>query len=77
MQVVCSQYNIVTPGMQLCYLEFAGYLRLLLILLGWFYFDQFYIFLPLYAVSTFLDGEAGDHSPCAVAVRWGSLYGGT
>lgn len=34
-----------------------GYVRLLLILIGWVFFDELYVFLPLYAVSAFLDGE--------------------
>lgn len=37
----------------------SGYFRLLLIVLGWVFFDRLYVFLPLYAVSAFLDGIDG------------------
>ena len=39
------------------YFVSTGYFRLFLIILGWFFFDRLYVFLPLYAVSAFLDGE--------------------
>ena len=35
----------------------SGYTRLLLIITGWFFFNNVYVFLPLYAVSAFLDGK--------------------
>ena len=34
-----------------------GYVRIVLIVIGWFFYDRISVFLPLYAVSTFLDGK--------------------
>ena len=38
-------------------LYLSGYLRLLLIVLSWQYFEKFYIFIPLFFLQTILDSK--------------------
>lgn len=35
----------------------TGYVRLIMIITGWFFYDNVYVFVPLYALSAFLDGK--------------------
>jgi hypothetical protein len=34
-----------------------GYIRLIILITGWFFYDSVYVFLPLYSLSAFLDGK--------------------
>jgi phosphatidylglycerophosphate synthase len=36
-----------------------GYIRLIILITGWFFYDSVYVFLPLYSLSAFLDGIDG------------------